>query len=109
MSVEIDHAPLALADGARSSVGSASSVARTLEDWTVVSVLALMTLLPLAEVFRRNVMGQGIAGSFVMTGQLTLWVALLGAALAARSERLLALSTSSLFSDSQRLRIRLLT
>lgn len=109
MSVEIDDAPLALADGARSSVGSASSVARTLEDWTVVSVLALMTLLPLAEVFRRNVMGQGIAGSFVMTGQLTLWVALLGAALAARSERLLALSTSSLFSDSQRLRIRLLT
>ena len=41
--------------------------------------------------------GRGIPGSIVLVQHLTLWVALLGAALAARSDPLLALVSTPQF------------
>ncbi len=79
------------------------------EDGLSVAVLAAMALLPLAELAGRTWFGRGIPGVFVLTQQLTLWIALLGAALAARSERLLALSTPLLLSERWRGRVRILT
>ena len=60
-----------------------------------ILVLAAMSLLPLIEIAARQVLGRGIPGSIPIVQHLTLWSAFLGAALAARSDRLLALSTAS--------------
>lgn len=59
-----------------------------------IGVLAVMTLLPIAEMSGRLVIGRGfISGALPVLQHLTLWVAMLGAALAARFDRLLRLST----------------
>lgn len=58
-----------------------------------LAALAAMVLLALTEVAGRALFQVGVPGSIVLVQHLTLWVALLGAALAARSDRLLALST----------------
>ena len=60
-----------------------------------VALLAVMSLLPLLELAGREMFGRGIPGSIPIVQHLTLWIAFLGAALAARSERLLALSTAT--------------
>ncbi len=61
---------------------------------TITSLVLLATLaLPLAELVSRAVTGGGIAGSAPLTQHATLWLALLGATLAAREGKLLALST----------------
>ena len=60
-----------------------------------VALLAVMSLLPLLEMAGREMFGRGIPGSIPIVQHLTLWIAFLGAALAARSERLLALSTAT--------------
>jgi len=73
-----------------------TSVVRVLhavEDVVAILVFAAMALLPLVEIVGRLGWGRGIAGSIVLVQHLTLWVALLGAALAARSGRLLSLPT----------------
>ncbi|MDP6371288.1 MAG: TRAP transporter large permease subunit [Vicinamibacterales bacterium] len=67
-----------------------------LENTLVVAVLAVMAILPLIEIAGRVVIGRGISGSIVVVQNLTLWITVLGAVLAARSERLLALSTQRL-------------
>lgn len=59
-----------------------------------IAALAMMSLLPLVEIAGRKIFGRGIPGSIVVVQHLTLWIAFLGAALAARSDRLLALSTA---------------
>ena len=64
-----------------------------IENAVAIAVLAVMAVLPLVEIVGRVVVGRGISGSIVIVQNLTLWITLLGAALAARSERLLALST----------------
>ena len=64
-----------------------------LENAVSITVLAVMALLPLVEIVGRVLIGRGISGSIVIVQNLTLWITLLGAAMAARSERLLALST----------------
>ena len=64
-----------------------------IENAVAITVLAVMAVLPLVEIVGRVVVGRGISGSIVIVQNLTLWITLLGAALAARSERLLALST----------------
>ena len=64
-----------------------------LENAISIAVLGAMALLPLVEVAGRAFAGRGIPGSIPLVQHLTLWIALLGAALAARSDRLLALST----------------
>jgi C4-dicarboxylate transporter DctM subunit len=73
--------------------GPTTRFARRAEDWLSLAAFAAMVLLALGEVAARTIGGRSIPGSIVLVQQLTLWVTLLGAALAARSDRLLALST----------------
>ena len=67
-----------------------------------IAVLTAMVLLVLVEAAGRATVGHGIAGSIVLVQHLTLWVAMLGAALAARSGQLLALSTPQFLPASVR-------
>lgn len=66
-----------------------------LETGLAVAAMAAMTLLPLLEIVARKTVGRGVPGSAPVVQHLTLLVAFLGAALAARFEKLLALSTVS--------------
>ncbi len=74
-----------------------------------IAALAVMTALPLAEMVLRKLAGTSIAGSIPVVQHLTLWVTLLGAALAAGSDRLLALSTTVFFAERWRSRVRIFT
>jgi tripartite ATP-independent transporter DctM subunit len=65
------------------------------EDLVVGVALAAMVILPLAEIALRPVLTGGIPGAIPFVQHLTLWVGLLGAALAAREGKLVALSTAS--------------
>lgn len=64
-----------------------------LENAVTVAVFGAMVLLALLEVGGRALVTTGVPGSIVLVQHLTLWIALAGAALAARSDHLLALST----------------
>ncbi|MFQ5527985.1 MAG: TRAP transporter large permease subunit [Thermoanaerobaculia bacterium] len=66
-----------------------------------VAALGAMVLLPLVEAAARKLVGVGIPGSSVFVRHLTLWVAFLGASLAAREGKLLALATGELFKQSR--------
>ena len=74
-----------------------------------VAALAVMTALPLAEIVSRKFLGRGVPGSAPVVQHLTLCVAFLGAALAARADRLLALSTVSFLPVGLRRWVRLFT
>src|SRR4051812_16051791 len=50
-------------------------------------------VLPLAEIFSRKFLGAGIPGAGPFAQHLTMWVGLLGAAIAARDGKLLSLAT----------------
>ena len=63
------------------------SALERIENSLSIAVLAAMALLPLVEIFGRQLLGRGIAGSIPIVQHLTLWVAILGAALASRSGR----------------------
>jgi C4-dicarboxylate transporter, DctM subunit len=65
-----------------------------LENGLSIAVLAAMFLLPLLEIVGRLLLGRGIPGSIPLVQHLTLWIAFLGAGLAARANKLLALSTA---------------
>jgi C4-dicarboxylate transporter DctM subunit len=65
------------------------------EDLFTVVALMLMVLLPVSEMATRTLHLRGVPAAPALVQQLTLWVGLLGAALAARSGRLLALSSST--------------
>ena len=80
-----------------------------LENALSVAVLATMTVLPLIEIVGRVIVGRGISGSSVIVQNLVLWITILGAALAARSERLLALSTQRILPAVIRRPVRILT
>ena len=67
-----------------------------------IAALSAMSVLPLVEIGARKLGVGGIPGSIVFLQHLTLWLALLGAALAARSERLLSLSTTALLPERWR-------
>ncbi|MGH9381556.1 MAG: TRAP transporter small permease, partial [Thermoanaerobaculia bacterium] len=58
--------------------------------------LVAIALLPLAEMAARRLAGRGVPGSGPLIQHLTLWVAFIGAALAAREGRLLALASGEL-------------
>lgn len=62
------------------------------EDWLVALALAAMMLLPLLEIVLRQ-MGTAIPGSASILQHLVLLIAMLGSVVAAREQRLLALST----------------
>ena len=76
-----------------------TSTINRIEDLIPIFVLVLMSILPLIEILGRLLWGSGIPGSIVLVQHLTLWIAVAGAMLAARSGRLLALSTQSFFPD----------
>jgi tripartite ATP-independent transporter DctM subunit len=80
-----------------------------LESSLSVGVLVAMSLLPLMEIFGRLIFGRGMAGSIPLVQHLTLWCAFLGAALAARSRRLLALSTADFLPKRWRGSVRVFT
>jgi tripartite ATP-independent transporter DctM subunit len=70
-----------------------ASPADRIENALSIAVLAAMSVLPIIEIIGRVTVGHGIPGSIPLVQNLTLWVAILGAALAARADRLLALTT----------------
>lgn len=80
-----------------------------LENGFMVAILASTTLLPFLELTGRLTIGRGISGSAPLVQNLTLWIAFLGAALAARSDSLLALSTPDLLPDRWRPHVRIIT
>jgi tripartite ATP-independent transporter DctM subunit len=63
--------------------------------------LAAMVLLPLAEILIRPMFSGGIPGSISFVQHLTLWVGFLGAALAAREGKLIALATATFIPDGR--------
>jgi C4-dicarboxylate transporter DctM subunit len=63
------------------------------EDIVATSALGGVMLLPLAEIVSRRAFGAGIPGAGPFAQNLTLWVGLLGAAIAARQGKLLSLAT----------------
>ncbi|HVS02410.1 MAG TPA: TRAP transporter large permease subunit [Thermoanaerobaculia bacterium] len=73
-----------------------------LEDGVSVLALAVMVVLPLAEIVARTVFQTGVPGSAPFTRHLTLWVAFLGAAMAAREGKLLALATGTFLPERWR-------
>lgn len=66
---------------------------RRAENCVLAAVLAAMALLPLAEILLRALFHTGISGAAALTQHLALAAGMLGAAVAAREERLLSLST----------------
>ncbi|MFB3777799.1 MAG: TRAP transporter large permease subunit [Bryobacteraceae bacterium] len=82
---------------------------RRVEQWISIAALALMSALPLIEIAGRRLAGGGIPGSIPVVQHLTLWITFLGAALAARSDRLLALSTGSFLPEVWRAPVRLVS
>ena len=61
-------------------------------------------LLPLAEIAMRRLVDTGIPGAAPFTLNLTLWVGLLGAAIAAREGKLLTLATGEFLPKAHRWR-----
>jgi C4-dicarboxylate transporter, DctM subunit len=82
--------------GAGVAPGGWRGVLRGGENWLVVLALGGLMVLPLLEVVLRPFRA-GVPGSIVFVQHLTLFVGMLGAALAARDGRLLSLSTLSHF------------
>src|SRR5437868_8788504 len=66
---------------------------RQAADLGVVFALAAMALIPLMESLLRATLGAGVSGSSAIVQHLTLLVGMAGGAIAARENRLLALST----------------
>ena len=79
------------------------------ENSASIAALSAMSALPLIAIVARRLGVSGIPGSTVFVQNLTLWVALLGAALAARSDRLLSLSTSAFLPEKRRPQARVFT
>jgi len=73
-----------------------ASTFRRGENALSIVVLSSMCLLPLIEIVGRRLPTGGIPGSIILVQNLTLVMAFLGAALAAREERLLALATADI-------------
>ena len=65
------------------------------EELLAAVALAAMALLPLAEIVVRPIVTGGIPGSIPFVQHLTLWVGFLGAGLAARQNKLIALATAT--------------
>ena len=65
-----------------------------------IAVLVALTAIPLADLAGREAFGGSLPGGTTAVQYLTLWITFLGAALAARSNRLLALATVTLLSPS---------
>jgi len=76
----------------RADAGSRFGWVRQAENILLIVPLSAMLLLPVLEILLRSLFHTGISGSSVIVQHLTLIVGMLGGAVAARDERLLALS-----------------
>jgi C4-dicarboxylate transporter, DctM subunit len=72
-----------------------ATAAVAIENAAASGALLVMVLLPLAEIVARRAFGRGIPASGPIVQHLTLWVGFLGAAIAARDGKLLALATGT--------------
>ena len=79
-----------------------SALAGRVEEHVAAFALLVMTALPLAEILVRRLLTSGIPGAGSIVQHLTLWVGFVGAALAARDNRLLALGSGALLPDAAR-------
>ena len=73
----------------------------SIEDLIAAAALVAMVLLPLAEITIRPFIAGGIPGSIPFVQHLTLWVGFLGATLAAREGKLIALATGTLMPEGR--------
>ena len=87
-------------NGAAARLPAVVRLVHRAEDGVSSVLLAAMVLLPLAEIVVRQT-GSGIPGALPFEQHLTLWIAFLGAALAAREGRLLALATGTLLPEGR--------
>ena len=90
--------------GPAEATGWRSPVAQALrggEEAVANLALAAMVLLPLAEIVVRPVLSGGVPGSISFVQHLTLWVGFLGAALAAREGKLIALATAAFIPEGR--------
>ena len=71
------------------------------EDLIAAAALAAMVILPLAEIAIRPFLAGGIPGSIPFVQHLTLWVGFLGATLAAREGKLIALATATFMPEGR--------
>jgi TRAP-type C4-dicarboxylate transport system permease small subunit len=90
-------------------IGSLRVVLEYLEDGLSLLVLGIMFVMLLSEIVAREWFGSSIPGSVSIVQHMTLWMTFLGAALAARSDRLLALSMGTYLPERWRQGARLLT
>ena len=79
------------------------------EDTLAITVLLAIALFPVADLIGREFFDGGIPGAVSAVQHLTLWITFIGAAIAARSDRLLALATTEFLTTEWRLRVRYLT
>jgi tripartite ATP-independent transporter DctM subunit len=78
-----------------------------IEEGAIVAVLAAMVILPVGAVILRWLTGSGLIGANVWVQHLNLWLAFIGAVIAARTGHHLNLSTGELFKLDERLLGRL--
>jgi tripartite ATP-independent transporter DctM subunit len=76
-------------------VAAARKAFERVEDGLSISVLFAMALLPLVEIAGRRLFGVGVPGSILVVQHLTLVIAFVGAARAAREDKLLTLATAT--------------
>ncbi len=100
--------PLAAAagNGGFPTPGGTSLGAR-IENALSVAVLSLLVALPLIELGSREFVATSLPGATTSVQYLTLWITFVGAALAARADRLLALATTALLPDRWQARAKL--
>lgn len=75
----------------------ARSAVSRVEDAVSIAVLCAMAVLPILEIVGRHLWRTGIPGSSALVQHGTLWIGFLGAAIAGREKRLLALGAASGF------------
>ena len=97
------------AAAAKEAATAPTSWRHRIENAVIIVVLALMAVLPLIEIVGRRLAGIGIPGSQPLVQHLTMLTAFLGAALAARADRLLALSTATFLPRRWRESVRVFT
>lgn len=76
-------------------------LAARIEDAVSAIALTVMALLPLLEILWRRLFGGGIPGSGPIVQHLVLWVGFLGAAIAARDGKLLALASGTFIPEGR--------
>ena len=77
-----------------------------LENALAVAALIVLATLPVSELATREFLGFSIPGSIPIVQHLTLWITFIGAALAAREGRLLALATTEFLGNPWDARVK---